>query len=123
VTEREREEEEARIYSLLAQVKQNLDEMKSISDDMNTIKEQKITSPRVVDQAKTYSLSVERYKTYINVHNIWTRSLFKINFAFNCSLKASLRQCQMDFQYAINSKQRQDLFTLSRSPFDDNSTK
>lgn len=47
------------IYARMAQVKLNLDEMIEISDDMNSIKDKKITSPRVVDQAKTYTLTVD----------------------------------------------------------------
>ncbi|XP_021954877.1 vesicle transport protein SEC20 [Folsomia candida] len=83
------------IYDLMAQIKLLLDEMVDISDDMNAVKDTKISSPRLVDQAKTYTLTVD-------------------------SLKTSLKQLQRDFQLAITSKERQDLFTLSRSPFADN---
>lgn len=48
------------IYDLMAQIKLLLDEMVDISDDMNAVKDTKISSPRLVDQAKTYTLTVDR---------------------------------------------------------------
>lgn len=93
VKEKEWETDQKTIYELMDQIKQNLDEMRDISEDMNAIMDQRISSPRVIDQAKTYVLAVD-------------------------SLRTSLRQLQRDFQFAISSKERQDLFALSRSPFD-----
>jgi hypothetical protein len=57
--DQERGLEEEKITDLIAQLKDNLDDMKSIADDMSTIVDQKISSPRIVDQAKTYILCVD----------------------------------------------------------------
>jgi len=53
------EEEERRIDELILTLKDNLEDMKSIAEDMSTIGDARMTSPRVVDQAKTYCLCVD----------------------------------------------------------------
>jgi len=44
---------------LTKEARENIVALKSISEDMSTIYKYKALSPRVVDQAKTYALSVE----------------------------------------------------------------
>ena len=51
--------EETQISDLTKQARENIVALKSISEDMSTIYKYKALSPRVVDQAKTYALSVE----------------------------------------------------------------
>jgi tRNA G37 N-methylase TrmD len=68
--------------------------MRSVSQDMKTLQTNSALSPRVLDQIKTYELSVD-------------------------GLHSSIRKLQLDFQQIVNSNKRQDLLSLSTSPFDD----
>jgi len=86
--------EESQISDLTKQARENIPTLKSISEDMSTIYKYKSLSPRVVDQAKTYALSVD-------------------------GLQATLRKLLLDFQNVANTKHRQDLLSLSRSPFEE----
>lgn len=52
--------DKAQIYSIISEVKRNLEDMRDISEDLNTVISSKSTSPRIVDQANTYSLGVEK---------------------------------------------------------------
>jgi len=90
-----REEEES-YYELLQSIRDIHIEMKNVASDMSTVQMSKILSPRVVDQIKTWNMVVE-------------------------GLHGTLRQLQMDFRQVLHRNQKEDLLSLSRSPFEEDS--
>jgi len=85
---------EPHMNELIGEIRNNIKQMKLIATDMNMVQTQKNLSPHLKDQAKTISLIVE-------------------------GLQSHTRKLQMEFQTVVNYNQRDDLFRLSRSPFDE----
>jgi protein transport protein SEC20 len=88
------DDEELAVRELFEDLRENLAKMKSLSHDMSAVQTNSNLNPRVLDQIKTYELSVD-------------------------GLHSSIRKLQLDFQQIMNTKRRQDLLSLSKSPFDD----
>jgi len=53
------ENEEAILHDIFLNIRSNVNEMKSIADDISTVQTQRTASPRIIDQAKTFTLTVQ----------------------------------------------------------------
>jgi len=80
------------VYALFTEIREDLDQMRDMASDFDAIKNSRIASPRVVDEAKTLNLTVQ-------------------------SLQDSLRLLHKQFEEWKNQKMRQELMSTTTSRF------